>query len=70
MHLQQLYRNAFQQHPVYPNRLPNIKHPLVDPATKFCTGQERLSRSVYKQESKIQFIYDAVYALAIAWNER
>lgn len=51
---------------VHECKWPNIKHPLVDPATKFCTGQERLSRSVYKQESKIQFIYDAVYALAIA----
>ena len=31
-----------------------------------CTGQERITPSIYKQETKIQFIFDAVYALAHA----
>ena len=31
-----------------------------------CTGDERISTSFYKQETKIQFVYDAVYALAHA----
>nr|KAG5708802.1 hypothetical protein BaRGS_031956 [Batillaria attramentaria] len=33
---------------------------------KYCTGDERLNRKLDKQESKVQFIYDAVYAIAIA----
>ncbi|VDI21407.1 metabotropic glutamate receptor 3-like isoform X2 [Mytilus galloprovincialis] len=45
---------------------PNVTHPITNPLAKFCTGKERLSLSVYKQESKVQFIYNAVYALAIA----
>lgn len=40
----------------------------VDPKTSqfvnYCTGLEILSRSKYRQESKVQFIYDAVYAIA------
>lgn len=51
---------------VHECKWPNLIHPITDPDTKFCTGKEKLSRSVYKQESKIQFVYDAVYALAIA----
>ncbi|XP_052086122.1 metabotropic glutamate receptor-like isoform X1 [Mytilus californianus] len=45
---------------------PNVTHPITNPLAKFCTGKEQLSLSVYKQESKVQFIYNAVYALAIA----
>ncbi|KAL4226726.1 Metabotropic glutamate receptor 3 [Mactra antiquata] len=42
----------------------------VDPKTSehvdvnYCTGIEVLSPSKYRQESKVQFIYDAVYAIA------
>jgi metabotropic glutamate receptor 2/3 len=32
----------------------------------YCVGNERISTSIYKQETKIQFVYDAVYALAHA----
>ena len=32
----------------------------------YCSGAERISPVVYKQETKIQFVYDAVYALAYA----
>ncbi|XP_060600665.1 metabotropic glutamate receptor 3-like isoform X2 [Ruditapes philippinarum] len=31
---------------------------------KYCTGMEVLSKSKYRQESKVQFVYDAVYAIA------
>lgn len=50
---------------VHECKWPNADKPITN-QVKFCTGKERLSRSVYKQESKVQFIYDAVYALAIA----
>ncbi|XP_077462924.1 metabotropic glutamate receptor 6-like isoform X2 [Stigmatopora argus] len=39
----------------------------VDPGKKKCTGQERISRdSPYEQEGKVQFVIDAVYAVAYA----
>ena len=31
-----------------------------------CTGNEQLSPVTFKQETKVQFIYDAVYAMALA----
>lgn len=31
---------------------------------KPCSGHERITPNIYKQESKVQFIYDAVYAMA------
>lgn len=34
-----------------------------------CTGDERLTPTNYKQESKVQFIYDAVYAMAYALDK-
>ncbi|KAM8965603.1 metabotropic glutamate receptor 6 [Sarcophilus harrisii] len=38
-----------------------------DPATRKCTGEERIGRdSAYKQEGKVQFVIDAVYAIAHA----
>lgn len=40
-----------------------------DNGTVMCTGYERLSPSNYKQESKIQFVYDAVYAMAHAVHQ-
>ncbi|XP_062854849.1 glutamate receptor, metabotropic 6a [Trichomycterus rosablanca] len=43
---------------------PGIK---LDPEKKKCTGKERISRdSVYEQEGKVQFVIDAVYAMAHA----
>lgn len=33
---------------------------------RICNGDEKMNPGEYKQESKVQFIYDAVYALAIA----
>ncbi|KAH3820653.1 metabotropic glutamate receptor 3-like [Dreissena polymorpha] len=41
-------------------------NPITDPSVKLCTGNEVLSRTRYQQESKVQFIYDAVYAIAHA----
>ncbi|XP_061643430.1 glutamate receptor, metabotropic 6a [Phyllopteryx taeniolatus] len=39
----------------------------VDPGKKKCTGQERIGRdSPYEQEGKVQFVIDAVYAVAYA----
>ena len=35
-------------------------------ARRRCTGNELLTPKVYVQESKIQFVYDAVYAFAHA----
>lgn len=34
-----------------------------------CTGQEKLTRRQYKQDSKIQFVYDSVYAMAYALDK-
>ncbi|KAJ8257763.1 hypothetical protein GJAV_G00189420 [Gymnothorax javanicus] len=43
---------------------PGIK---IDPDKKKCTGEERISRhSPYEQEGKVQFVIDAVYAMAHA----
>ncbi|XP_058244753.1 glutamate receptor, metabotropic 6a [Hemibagrus wyckioides] len=43
---------------------PGIK---LDPGKKKCTGKERISRdSPYEQEGKVQFVIDAVYAMAHA----
>ncbi|TTB56404.1 Metabotropic glutamate receptor 8 [Bagarius yarrelli] len=43
---------------------PGIK---LDPGKKKCTGKERISRdSAYEQEGKVQFVIDAVYAMAHA----
>ncbi|MCJ8734706.1 hypothetical protein PDJAM_G00238430 [Pangasius djambal] len=43
---------------------PGIK---LDPEKKKCTGKERISRdSSYEQEGKVQFVIDAVYAMAHA----
>jgi len=47
-------------------RWANPTNPITDPSVKFCTGDEELSRTKYQQESKVQFIYDAVYAVAHA----
>lgn len=38
--------------------------PKISEPVNYCTGYEVLSRSKYRQESKVQFIYDAVYAIA------
>ncbi|KAG8003073.1 Metabotropic glutamate receptor 6 [Nibea albiflora] len=39
----------------------------LDPDKKKCTGEERIGRdSSYKQEGKVQFVIDAVYAVAYA----
>ena len=32
----------------------------------FCTGKEKITNSLYKQESKVPFVVDAVYAIAHA----
>lgn len=45
---------------------PSIEHPVTEPDVEFCTNEQKLSRSIYQQESKVQFIYDAVYAFALA----
>nr|XP_040050048.1 glutamate receptor, metabotropic 6a isoform X1 [Gasterosteus aculeatus aculeatus] len=43
---------------------PGIK---VDPEKKKCTGEERIGQdSAYEQEGKVQFVIDAVYAVAYA----
>ncbi|XP_051950337.1 glutamate receptor, metabotropic 6a [Xyrauchen texanus] len=43
---------------------PGIK---IDPEKKKCTGEERIIRdSYYEQEGKVQFVIDAVYAMAHA----
>ncbi|XP_017286072.1 metabotropic glutamate receptor 7 [Kryptolebias marmoratus] len=43
---------------------PGIKY---DPDRRKCTGEERISRdSQYEQEGKVQFVIDAVYAMAHA----
>ncbi|KAA0714351.1 Metabotropic glutamate receptor 7 [Triplophysa tibetana] len=43
---------------------PGIK---IDPEKKKCTGEERINRdSHYEQEGKVQFVIDAVYAMAHA----
>uniref|UniRef100_A0A8C2PXS8 Glutamate receptor, metabotropic 6a n=1 Tax=Cyprinus carpio TaxID=7962 RepID=A0A8C2PXS8_CYPCA len=43
---------------------PGIK---IDPEKKKCTGEKRISRdSHYEQEGKVQFVIDAVYAMAHA----
>uniref|UniRef100_A0A8C2PYQ6 Glutamate receptor, metabotropic 6a n=1 Tax=Cyprinus carpio TaxID=7962 RepID=A0A8C2PYQ6_CYPCA len=43
---------------------PGIK---IDPEKKKCTGKERIGRdSHYEQEGKVQFVIDAVYAMAHA----
>ncbi|CAG14895.1 unnamed protein product, partial [Tetraodon nigroviridis] len=43
---------------------PGIK---LDPDKKKCTGEERIGRdSHYEQEGKVQFVIDAVYAVAYA----
>nr|XP_057939246.1 glutamate receptor, metabotropic 6a isoform X2 [Doryrhamphus excisus] len=43
---------------------PGVK---VDPGKKKCTGQERIGLdSSYEQEGKVQFVIDAVYAVAYA----
>lgn len=43
---------------------PGIK---LDPDKKKCTGEERIGRdSPYEQEGKVQFVIDAVYAVAYA----
>ncbi|XP_039656405.1 metabotropic glutamate receptor 8-like [Perca fluviatilis] len=43
---------------------PGIK---LDPDKKKCTGEERIGRdSSYEQEGKVQFVIDAVYAVAYA----
>ncbi len=34
-----------------------------------CTGNEKLPRRHYRQDSKIQFVYDSVYAMAIALDK-
>ncbi len=39
-----------------------MPHPL-------CTGNEKLTRRKYQQDSKIQFVYDTVYAMAYALNK-
>ncbi|ESO85152.1 hypothetical protein LOTGIDRAFT_130830 [Lottia gigantea] len=36
---------------------------------RYCTGAEKLNRKIHQQEGKVQFIYDAVYALAIALDK-
>ncbi|XP_078061772.1 metabotropic glutamate receptor 6-like [Mustelus asterias] len=47
--------------------LPRGRH---DPAVKKCTGQERIGRdSHYEQEGKVQFVIDAVYAMAHALHD-
>ena len=42
---------------------PSIENPITEDVI-FCRGDEELSRSKYRQESKVQFIYDAVLAIA------
>ena len=34
-----------------------------------CRGNEKLARRQYKQDSKIQFVYDSVYAMAFALDK-
>ncbi len=47
-------------------RLPyNLSVPYERPSQP-CTGSEHITPSEYQQESKIQFVYDAVYAMAHA----
>ena len=48
---------------------PDLVHPITDSNIAFCTGHEVLSQSKYRQESKVQFIYDAVYAIAHAIDQ-
>lgn len=45
---------------------PSPTHPITDSNVNLCTGHEILSYTKYRQESKVQFIYDAVYAIAHA----
>ncbi|XP_041349875.1 metabotropic glutamate receptor 3-like isoform X2 [Gigantopelta aegis] len=38
-------------------------------SAKLCTGYEILNRKISQQEGKVQFIYDAVYAMALALDK-
>jgi metabotropic glutamate receptor 2/3 len=44
----------------------NQRHSVVNETIKICTGSEKLTPKNYSQESKIRFVFDAVYALAHA----
>lgn len=48
---------------------PSLEHPITDSNVVFCTGHEILTRSKYRQEAKVQFIYDAVLAMAYSIDE-
>ena len=48
---------------------PSVQHPITDPDVTFCNGDEVLTRSKYRQEAKVQFIYDAVLAMAYSIDE-
>ncbi|KAL3853232.1 hypothetical protein ACJMK2_016788 [Sinanodonta woodiana] len=48
---------------------PNEKTPYTDDRILFCTGNEILSQAKYKQETKVQFVYDAVLAMALALDK-
>lgn len=48
---------------------PSLENPITDSKVVFCTGHEVLTRSKYRQEAKVQFIYDAVLAMAYSIDE-
>ncbi|KAL3871350.1 hypothetical protein ACJMK2_039357 [Sinanodonta woodiana] len=48
---------------------PNEKTLYTDDRIEFCTGKEILSQAKYKQETKVQFVYDAVLAMALALDK-
>lgn len=54
---------------VHSCKWPSVDHPITDSGVTFCTGDEVLTRSKYRQEAKVQFIYDAVLALAYSIDE-
>ena len=54
---------------VHSCKWPSADNPITDSDVVFCTGHEVLTRSKYRQEAKVQFIYDAVLAIAYSIDE-
>ncbi|CAH1784570.1 unnamed protein product [Owenia fusiformis] len=57
--------NSYWEH-VFKCKLNGISNTTLHETIPFCTGDEKISKRVYKQESKVQFVYDAVYAISKA----
>lgn len=44
-------------------KFPSVDHPITEKGVTYCTGHEK-KLDMYQQETKVQFIYNAVYAMA------